>query len=195
MSEHDSTCVYPAFPVLAVAVEWSLIEGFPGYCVGSDGSVWSCRKRRKRSSAGGFVWVVGDGWRRMKLSQRAGYPVVEICNNKTRRRVYVHRLILESFVGPCPDGMESCHNDSKRDNCTLENLRWDTRAANIQDMRDANNVKRGESSNLSRLTEKEVLAIRELSRRGFTSVRIARWYGIHKVTARNIIRRRAWTHI
>lgn len=45
----------------------------------------------------------------------------------------LHRLILETFVGPCPPGMQCCHyNDIKTDN-RLENLRWDTPEANMRD--------------------------------------------------------------
>ena len=38
----------------------------------------------------------------------------------------VHRLVLETFVGAAPAGMEGCHNDGNRFNKRLENLRWDT---------------------------------------------------------------------
>jgi HNH endonuclease/NUMOD4 motif len=47
---------------------------------------------------------------------------------------YIHRLVLEEFVGPCPDGMEACHNDGDRSNNTPDNLRWDTRLGNCQDI-------------------------------------------------------------
>ena len=45
----------------------------------------------------------------------------------------VHRLILETFVGPCPPGMEACHGNGIRTDNRLENLRWDTRKANCAD--------------------------------------------------------------
>lgn len=48
-------------------------------------------------------------------------------------RKYVHRLVLEAFVGPCPDGMEACHGDGVRTNNALRNLRWDTRSENHRD--------------------------------------------------------------
>lgn len=46
----------------------------------------------------------------------------------------VHRIVLETFVGPCPDGMEGCHNDGNPINNRVDNLRWDTRASNRADM-------------------------------------------------------------
>lgn len=42
-------------------------------------------------------------------------------------------LILEAFIGPCPNGMECCHNDDNRANNKLGNLRWDTHANNVID--------------------------------------------------------------
>jgi hypothetical protein len=50
-----------------------------------------------------------------------------------RKMLYVARLVLEAFVGPCPDGMEGCHNDGDNSNNHLDNLRWDTRSANRLD--------------------------------------------------------------
>jgi hypothetical protein len=47
-----------------------------------------------------------------------------------RRHIFIHTLVLEAFVGSCPDGMQCCHyNDIGTDN-RLENLRWDTPSAN-----------------------------------------------------------------
>lgn len=46
----------------------------------------------------------------------------------------VHQLILETFVGPKPDGMEGCHYpDSDKSNNRLDNLRWDTHGENAKD--------------------------------------------------------------
>lgn len=41
MAEQDSTCASTEKPT----VEYRDIEGFPGYRIGSDGTVWSCWKR------------------------------------------------------------------------------------------------------------------------------------------------------
>lgn len=42
-------------------------------------------------------------------------------------------LIAETFLGPCPEGMECCHNDDNRANNRLDNLRWDTHQNNVKD--------------------------------------------------------------
>jgi hypothetical protein len=59
------------------------------------------------------------------------YPMVRL--GTRQQYVAVHRIELEAFVGPCPEGMEGCHdNDVKHDN-RLYNLRWDTQRRNAQD--------------------------------------------------------------
>ncbi|MCZ4505940.1 NUMOD4 motif-containing HNH endonuclease [Rhodococcus ruber] len=45
----------------------------------------------------------------------------------------VHLCVLESFVGPRPEGMMGCHNNGDNQDNRLENLRWDTPSANMQD--------------------------------------------------------------
>lgn len=40
-----------------------------------------------------------------------------------------------AFVGPCPDGMEVCHNDGNPENNRVENLRYGTRSDNMRDKR------------------------------------------------------------
>ena len=47
----------------------------------------------------------------------------------------VHRLVLETFVGPRPEGMVGCHNNGNNQDNRLSNLRWDTLAGNAQDMK------------------------------------------------------------
>lgn len=47
----------------------------------------------------------------------------------------VHRLVAEAFLGPCPQGMEVCHNNGDAHDNRLSNLRYDTHANNSLDRR------------------------------------------------------------
>ena len=92
------------------------IKGYPGYWIHKDGWVYSEHK-------GGFIsqrWV-------------SGYLAVTLWRKGQQNTKYVHRLVLEAFVGPCPPGMEACHNNSNPADNRLSNLRWDTRQANHKD--------------------------------------------------------------
>jgi hypothetical protein len=62
----------------------------------------------------------------------SGYPIL---NLGRRAQQFVHRLVLETFVGPRPAGHQAVHGDGDRYNNALTNLRWATRKENEADKR------------------------------------------------------------
>ena len=46
----------------------------------------------------------------------------------------VHRLVLEAFVGPCPEGKECDHINRKKADNRVVNLRWVTRSENMKNI-------------------------------------------------------------
>src|SRR6266567_540688 len=46
----------------------------------------------------------------------------------------IPRLVLETFVGPCPPGKECCHWDDDPSNNNLSNLRWGSHFDNTEDI-------------------------------------------------------------
>jgi len=62
-----------------------------------------------------------------------GYYTVRLSGNGRLTTVKVHHLVLEAFVGPCPQGQQGCHRDGNGLNNRLDNLRWDTQAGNEAD--------------------------------------------------------------
>ena len=63
----------------------------------------------------------------------SGHLIVCLWKNHERTKRYVHRIVLETFVGEAPAGMQACHwNDDPEDN-RLENLRWGTPSDNMLD--------------------------------------------------------------
>ncbi len=107
-------------------VEYRDVVGFPGYRVGSDGSVWSCRNR----------WGVTP-WRQMRPRRNGKTNHLSVtvqCGKSVQVKRYVHVLVLEAFLGACPNGMEACHApDPNPENNHTSNLRWDTHKENIMD--------------------------------------------------------------
>lgn len=69
----------------------------------------------------------------LRTTDRDGRPRVSLTGGAKVRTRPVHRLVLEAFVGPCPDGMEGCHSNGDTSDNRLVNLRWDTKSANMQD--------------------------------------------------------------
>lgn len=66
-------------------------------------------------------------------AQQSGHLSVVLSSGGQTQSYRVHRLVLAAFAGPCPDGMEACHNDGDPTNNTMTNLRWDTHTNNVGD--------------------------------------------------------------
>ena len=62
-----------------------------------------------------------------------GYAQAILCKGDGGRSYLVHRLVLEAFEGPCPEGLEACHNDGDQTINVWDNLRWDTGSSNMVD--------------------------------------------------------------
>lgn len=127
------------------------IPNFSEYFATEDGRVYSALRKWRRKG------------RFLKLSiATGGYRRVNLYKDGKRHHKFVHRLILEAFVGPCPDGMEGCHNNGDPADNRLENLRWDTRSCNILDaIRHGTFVdNRGEKNGMAKLNRAQVEEIR-----------------------------------
>jgi NUMOD4 motif/HNH endonuclease len=62
-----------------------------------------------------------------------GRPSVHLAAAGATRSCRVHTLVLTTFTGPCPEGMEGCHGDGDPGHNCVTNLRWDTRSNNHRD--------------------------------------------------------------
>lgn len=114
---------------------------------------------------------------------------------KHSRTFSAHRLVLEAFVGPCPDGMDGCHfPDRNPRNCRLNNLRWDTRKANFSDRDRHGTTARGEKQGLSKLCDTDIYLIRSIAKT-CKQRDIAEWFNISRWTVNQIIYEKTWTHL
>jgi hypothetical protein len=116
-----------------------------------------------------------------------GYLIVSLRRGGKRSNKYVHRMVLEAFVGPAPGpGHHGAHaNGTKTDN-RLENLRWATPAENNADKILHGTVNNGERNGGSRLTACQVKKIRAAFAAGEKSGIVASRYGISARHARKI---------
>lgn len=186
-------------PEYDAAISYRDIPNYPGYKVGSNGAVWSCWKQRHRSGeeGKGLIGYMTSEWKELRLGHSKGYLIATTSQSGKMRSVSVHRIVLMSFVGPCPPGMESCHfPDKNRKNNNLENLRWDTKAANTLD-RAAHGVSYvGEQNPAARLTEELVRTIRkEYSNGGTSCAKLATKYGYGKTTIKGVVNRKRWPQV
>lgn len=160
---------------------WRPVVDFEGcYEVSNYGQV----KSIPRPSATGGI--------RAQRRNSGGYPYVVLSGNGLRTTRTVHRLVLEAFVGPKPDGMEARHLDGMRDNNRLDNLCWGTKTENMADKLMHGTDNRGERCGNAKLTRDDVLTIRSMDG---TQQEIADKFGISQVHAGRIINRQVWTDI
>lgn len=108
----------------------------------------------------------------------------------------VHRLVLETFVGPCSNGMRACHRDGNRSNNCLNNLRWDTPKNNAKDRKRHGISYEGENNFKAKLTENEVLEIRELHSTGrYSQEKLAVKFGVNQTMISGIVRKQFWMRV
>lgn len=69
----------------------------------------------------------------LSKSNGAGHRCVGLSRDGVATGKLVHRLVLEAFVGPCPDGQQCLHANDIGDDNRLSNLRWGTPKENAAD--------------------------------------------------------------
>jgi hypothetical protein len=162
------------------------VAGFEGlYRVTDDGRVQSYHS---------------GAWADLKPAKgHRGHLYVTLCRNGEKHTRYVHRLVLEAFVGPCPPGMECCHDPHPNPaNCALPNLRWDTPKANIADsIRHGRSMSLpGESNGQAVLDEPDVVDILERRARGESIPSIVAAYpSVGRPNIEAILYGRSWKHL
>lgn len=123
---------------------------------------------------------------------RVGYLVYQRSEgNKTSQR-YVHRILLEAFVGPCPEGCEALHiNGNPLDN-RLENLRWGTRKENVADAIRHGTAAIGHRNAQSKLSPVDLLSIKRLREKRVPTREIAERFDVTPETISNALAGRTY---
>lgn len=171
--------------------QWLPVVGYLGtYEVSDLGRVRSLTRRvlhkdGKSSLRQGRVLSPGV------LRNRGGYLVV----NLQRAMCRVHRLVLQAFVGPCPEGHVGAHLDGDPANNCLENLAWKTPAENEEDKTRHGTRLLGEDHPNSVLTRKMVIEARARHRAGERICEIDRDYPVASSTLGRAIRGATWRSI
>ena len=155
---------------------------FDGYKACSDGFIYSTHNWR------------GAPIRKMKgIESEHGYLRVTLKTSKNNnRRLPVHVLICSSFHGIKPsENHEVRHLDGDRKNNKPENLAWGTKSENAID-RSSHGLKFGRHGNNQKLTESDVIKIRESKK---TNVELSKIYGVSDVSISNIKKRKTWRRL
>lgn len=73
------------------------IPGFPNYFISDEGKIWSVPRQRAQ---GHFLKVAKNS---------GGYLRVTLCKDGQKFDRTIHKLVLKTFVGPCPSEIGRAH--------------------------------------------------------------------------------------
>lgn len=94
--------------------EWRQVKGYGGlYEVSSEGRI---KTARREGSQGGVLVP--------HCHRKSRYPMINLCRDGKTRMEYIHRLVAEAFLGPCPPGYEVDHINRARTDNHVGNLRY-----------------------------------------------------------------------
>ena len=133
-----------------------------------------------------------------------GYKKVGLCKNGRFATYLVHRLKLETFIGPCPPGKETRHRNGVPADNRLSNLRWATPKKNCADKIKHGTTRRGkkfppvrgEKQGQSKLTDVKVRLCRKLHNKFGTSCRkLAKMMNVCPDTIWKVLIGKTWTHV
>lgn len=108
---------------------------FEGYEVSNLGRVRTYKKKYGKVAQGANRPFSSEPYEIFgRIEKNRGYMLLCLSDvNKKRYNIRIHTVVMQTFVGFPDDGLVICHyNDIKTDN-RLENLRYDTQDANMQD--------------------------------------------------------------
>lgn len=128
-----------------------------------------------------------------------GYCRIILYKKNKRKWIHTHRLVLETFIGPCPKEMQCRHLDGNPLNNKLSNLKWGTSSENTQDaIKHKTRFQpdnKGSKNGKSKLTDIRVMEIKHLLASGISQIQIAKRFHVDPSTICDINLGKTWRHI
>ena len=120
---------------------WVPVKGFPRYIISNHGNVAD----------------IGYGYIKplKPFPCKNGRLRVQLHNNEKFTIRSIHRLVLTSFVGECPEGKECSHIDGNHLNNRPKNLIWETRKQNFARKKEHGTYLHGETGHDAKFTNQQ----------------------------------------
>lgn len=114
----------------------------------------------------------------------------------TRRNALVHREAWKCFRGQIPGGLQVLHRCDVPNCVNPEHLFLGTATENMRDRDQKQRQARGSRQGLAKLTEQDVLAIREAHGKKRSDLSsLAKEYGVTYNNVRAVVLRQTWRHL
>jgi len=161
------------------------IKGFDKYFISSKGDVYSDKYHIRR---------------RLKPRKNAkGYLYVNLCKNGKYKSIEIQRLVAQEFLEDFNPSLQVNHIDGNKQNNSVDNLEMATQAENMKHAINTELLipKKGEEHWASKLTEKDVLDIRNLYKNGSRIKDISEKYKskVSRETISQIVNNKIWKHV
>lgn len=127
----------------------------------------------------------------LKQSRHSGgYRIVSL--RQGTRKAYVHKLVMEAFVGPA-EGRDVNHIDGDKTNNRLDNLEYCDRLHNVHHaIATGLQNNGGEGNGMHRYTAEQITAAHRMVQRGSTYAEAAMAAGIGESTVEMVVSGKRW---
>lgn len=162
---------------------WKPIVGWSNYKISSSGRVWS----------------ISSGRLLIPVLNARGYLCVCLSNLGMQKTIWIHKLVLNAFIGIKSSGQQARHLDGDKLNNCFENLCWGSAKENYNDQVthgvSIHAHQKGQDNHASKLTDIDVEQIRYLHLRGLQQKDIALKFGVSRACICLIISGQHWPHL
>lgn len=172
--------------------EWRDIPGYEGiYQVSNIARIRTLLTPIKLRHKGNMLSTDSE----CSIRNGKGYKFVTLYKTGQKKQIMVHRLVALTFI-PNPAGLPQVnHKDTDKHNNSVSNLEWCTNRFN-KDHAIINGLSgKGEKNAMAKLTDDDVLKLRELYKSGVTPRELCIQFGISKKYIHTVVKRKSWKHI
>lgn len=171
--------------------EWKAIDGFLGlYEVSNLGRVRSLDRivPTTRGQRHFHSYILSQ------TTDKKGYKTVLLCKDGKQRTKKVHRLVAQAFI-PNNDLLKQVnHKDGNKSNNNVANLEWCDNSYNQKHAYGLglNLPRKGELNGCHKLTEKDVVEIRQRYGNGYTQRQLSTLYDVAQTTIHRVVNNLSW---
>jgi hypothetical protein len=127
-----------------------------------------------------------------QAGKSGGYGMMWVEN----QNIHTHRIAYWLTFGCLPEEGMVRHTCDNPPCCNPKHLCGGTHQHNMNDMVTRNRAARGSKQGASKLTEEDVVKIRDLYFKGlFTQAQLATLFGVDQTNISLIVTRKGWTHV